>query len=132
MKHLWEVDHPYYCNEGNYYASESVGDEFKRWQDFSDEYKDADFDMNLIFRFDWSEAEGSYTGDDNYRNGELLIFWMGQRKGLYRYTKVDVCRADEQAVIDFLRPRWEHMRLLWEPISNVKGNAPATALQEKI
>ena len=118
MKHLWEIDHPYYCNEGNYYARESVCDEYKRWQDFLSEYNDADFDMNLVFRFDWFEEEGSYTGDDNYRNGVLKVFWMGQRKGLYRYSTVDVCRADEASVIEFLKPRWEHMRLLWEPISN--------------
>ena len=115
--HIWEIDHPYYCNEGNYYARESVCSEYKRWQDFLEEYKDADLDLNLIFRFDWVEEEDSYTGDDNYRNGKLKIFWMGQRKGLYRYSIVEVCRADELSVIQFLKPRWEHLRLLWEPIS---------------
>ena len=115
--HLWEIDHPYYCNEGNYYARESVGSEYKRWQDFLEENKDVDLDLNLIFRFDWVEEEDSYTGDDNYRNGILKIFWMGQRKGLYRYSRVEVCRADELSIIQFLKPRWEHLRLLWEPIS---------------
>ena len=115
--HLWEIDHPYYCNEGNYYARESVGSEYKRWQDFLEENKDVDLDLNLIFRFDWVEEEDSYTGDDNYRNGILKIFWMGQRKGLYRYSLVEVCRADESAIIEFLKIRWERLRLLWEPIS---------------
>jgi len=120
-KRLWEVDHPYYCNRGNYFASESVSDHYKTWASFAAEYADADFDLNLVFRFDWLEGEddgaGEFTGDDNYRNGELLIFWMGQRKGLYRYSTIEVCRADEPAVIEFLRPRWEHLLQLWEPLS---------------
>lgn len=122
--HLWEVDHPYSCNEGNYYASESVCDEHKTWASFFENYKDADMDMNLVFRWDWREGEdwgcSPFTGDVNYRNGHLLIFWMGQRKGLYRYSKVEVCRADEPAVIEFLRPRWEHLKNLWGPLSSNK------------
>lgn len=121
MPHLWEVDHPYYCNQGNYYARESVGDHHKAWSSFIAEYADADFDLNLVFRFDWLEGEdngaGEFTGDVNYRNGQLCIYWMGQRKGLYRYSTIEVCRADEPAVIEFLRPRWDHMRKLWEPLS---------------
>lgn len=121
MKHLWEVKHPYYCNEGNFFARESVCDEHKTWAGFFAEYKDADMDMNLVFRWDWQEGEdygaGEFTGDVNYRNGRLLIFWMGQRKGLYRYSVVEVCRSDEPAVLEFLRPRWEHMKALWAPIA---------------
>jgi hypothetical protein len=122
MKHLWETDHPYYCNEGNYYAHESVGDEHKSFGEFIAEYANADFDLNLVFRWDWDERDAeteqsTFTGDVNYRNGVLKIFWMGQRKGLYRYSIVEVCRADETAVIAFLKPRWEYMQKLWEGIS---------------
>ena len=28
-----------------------------------------------------------------------------------------VCRADEPAVIEFLRPFWDHLKTLWEPLS---------------
>jgi len=121
MTHLWEVDHSYYCNKGNYYARESVGDNYKSWSDFIAEYKDADFDMNLVFRFDWDEVdedtgESNYNGDNNYRNGVLAIFWLGQRKGLYRYSEVEVCRADEPEVIKFLQPRFDHLKALWSPL----------------
>jgi hypothetical protein len=126
-KHLWEVDHPYYCNEGNYFTNASVCDEHKSWASFVSEYEDADLDMNLVFRWDWREGEGwelgPFTGDVNYRNGKLLIFWMGQRKGLYRYSTVEVCRADEDAVRAFLQPRWEHLKELWEPVSDVEQEA---------
>lgn len=118
-KHLWEIDHPYYCNEGNYFTSTCVHDEHKTWADFYSAYSNADFDLNLLFRFDWTEDEDApFNGDKYYRNGILKIFWMGQRKGIYRYSTVEVCRADEPAVIEFLKPRWDHMRHLWEGVSD--------------
>jgi hypothetical protein len=120
MQHLWEAKHPYYCNEGNYFNN-GCGDEFKTWAQFHEAYADSDMDMNLVFRFDWREGEdwgaGAFNGDANYRNGKLLIFWMGQRKGLYRWSEIQVCRADEPVVIEFLKPRWEHMRELWAPLA---------------
>lgn len=119
-KHLWEVKHSYYCNEGNYYNNE-CGFEFKSWQEFMDEMGDCDFDYNLLFRWDWDETnddgEPTYNGDDNYRNGKLKLFWMHQRKGRYVYNIIEVCRADEAAVIEYLKPRWEYMRALWSPIA---------------
>lgn len=121
-KHLWEVDHPYYCNEGNYYANEPVGSHFKSFADFMSAWGDADFDFNLLFRWDWVEGEDhglqEFNGDVNYRNGQFKVFWMGQRKGKYLYSTVEVCRADEPAVIAFLKPRWEHILRLWEPFSD--------------
>jgi hypothetical protein len=123
MGHLWEVDHPYYCNEGNFYApgNDQPCDSHKSWADFLADYNYADFDLNLVFRFDWVEGEDhdlpAYNGDPYYRNGHLKIFWMGQRKGLYRWSTVEVCRADEEAVLAFLKPRWEHLKKLWEPVS---------------
>ena len=127
MPKLWEIDHPYYCNEGNYFAS---GDKtmayYESWSNFVDSEGDADLDMNLIFRFDWvppyedgdSEKPIKWVGDENYRDSTLKLFYMGQRKGLYRYAEVEVCRADEPAVREWLKVRWDHMKKLWEPLSN--------------
>lgn len=118
MKHLWEADHSYYCNLGNYFDND-CGRNFKRFADFLDAFGDADFDMNLLFRWDWKEedADGktTFNGDINYRNGELQIFWMGQRKWLYQFSVIEVCRADEPAVIKFLKPRFDHLLEMWEP-----------------
>lgn len=122
MKHLWEINHPYYCNLGNYYSNEP-GDEFKTWQGFYENYKDADFDMNLIFRWDWEALESDDKGepiwkdDIYYRDGRLEIFWMGQRKGLYRFSVIQVCKADEPEIIAFLKPRYLHLLKLWEPFN---------------
>jgi len=121
-KHLWEVDHPYYCNEGNYFARESCCSKYRSWTDFVEEEGDSDLDMNLVFRGDWKEAEDDYgnkipfNGNVNYRNGRLLIFWMGQRKGLYRYSTIEVCRADEPAIRAWLQLRYDHLKTLWEPL----------------
>lgn len=128
-KHLWEIDHPYYCNEGNYFARESVESYFKTFADFLSAWGDADFDYNLLFRWDWQENDDddkpTFNGDVNYRNGKLKVFWMGQRKGLFMYSIVEVCRADEPAVIAFLKPRWDYMRLLWEGIADEESTQPA-------
>lgn len=120
-QHLWEVKHAYYCNEGNYFARESTGQEYKSFTDFMEDEADSDMDLNLLFRWDWSEESdedgtSTFTGDVNYRNGLLKLFWMGQRKGLYRHSIVEVCRADEPAVIEFLRPRFQHLMALWLPM----------------
>jgi hypothetical protein len=121
---LWEAEHPYYCNEGNYYAkgNEQPFARYKSWPEFMDSEGHSDPDYNLLFRWDWRENEDwghgtAFTGDENYRNGVLLLFWMGQRKGLYRWTEIEVCRADEGAVREFLTDRLAHLKTLWEPLA---------------
>lgn len=131
-KRLWEVDHAYYCNDGNYYAPshDQPTHHYRSWGEFVAEEGDADFDMNLLFRWDWREGADwgllPFNGDDNYRNGHLMLFWMGQRKGLYRWTTIEVCRADEPMVIEFLRPRLAHLIALWSPLlpEPAVGGAP--------
>lgn len=119
--HLWEVEHAYYCNEGNYFSNDCHA-EFARWQDFAEESKDEDLDYNLVFRWDWkapSTDDGELlppNPDKNYRDGRLLLFYMGQRKGLYRYVEVSVCQADEPAVRAWLQPRLDHLMKLWAPL----------------
>ena len=121
-KHLWEIDHPYYCNQGNYFAAggQDVFAHYRSWADFFVEEGDSDPDYNLLFRWDWHEGEDHsdgvpFNGDVNYRNGVLLLFWMGQRKGLYRWSEVEVCRADEPAVREFLQARFDYLKRVWEP-----------------
>lgn len=82
------------------------------------EWGDSDMDYNFLIRWDWSEDDGhGYTGDDYDRNGILKMFWIGQRKGLYMWTTVEVCRADESDVREFLQTRWDYMKRMWEPFS---------------
>lgn len=118
-KHLWEVKHDYYCNDGNYYAKDTHVIH-ESWPEFMEAEGDADMDYNLVFRWDWREGEGwelgSYNGDDYYRHARLRIYFMGQRKGMFRSAEVKVCRADEPSIIEYLRPRWENLKAMWEPL----------------
>lgn len=116
--HLWEINHSYYCSEGNYYNN-SCHTEYKSFADFLADYGDADMDMNMVFRWDWKESdpetgENNFNGDINYRNGKLFLYVVGQRKALLTSKEIEVCRADEPAIIEYLKPRQEYMRALWE------------------
>jgi hypothetical protein len=120
VTHLWEIDHPYYCNEGNYFARKSVESRFDTWSGLLECEGNTDFDMNLVFRWDWRKAD---PDDEHWGNKTdvLMIFWMGQRKGLYRYSTITVTDADEPSVREWLAKRWQHLRLLWEGISDAES-----------
>lgn len=127
---LWEIDHPYYCSESNYYSNDPFN-QYGSWQEFLSAEGDGDLDMNLVFRWDWSPD--AYLDDDTpagvraYADqfGEkdhkwtLKLFYMGQRKGIFRPVEVSVCKADEPEVREWLTIRAEHMRRLWEPLLDV-------------
>jgi hypothetical protein len=127
---LWTFDHPYYCSESNYFATGSQQPyvQYASWPEFLAEEGDADMDYNLVFRWDWKPIEfieddspaghAAYHAkyDDNYRAYTLQVFWMGQRKGLFRCTEVSVCRADEPSVREWLTVRGEYLRRVWEPL----------------
>lgn len=109
--HLWEAKHSYYCNNGNYFAND-CGNEFYSWESFLEAEGDCDPDYNLLFRWDWDRRERT-----------LSLYWMGQRKGLYRYTIVrGMADDDESSVRDWLAERWKHLSDLWSPIS--EGEKP--------
>lgn len=133
MPHLWEVKHPYYMTEGNYYSNECTH-VFETWQDFLDEWGDADMDMNWFVRWDWmestpEEAEENeddsdlYNGDDNRRHATFLLQCIGQRKANLQSCRISVCRNDEAAILEYLRPRWEYMRQMWAPLSGETAGA---------
>lgn len=120
---LWEIQHRYHCQETNYFAGRrDTVTEYCSWQQFIAEMGDADEDYNLLFRWDWRGScpdNWDYdptAHDENCRDGRLYLFWMGQRKGKYYASIVNVCRADEPQVVAFLRPRFEHLKGLWEPL----------------
>lgn len=121
---LWEVDHSYQCNEGNYFTNDSsLGPHYKSFAEFLEEWggPDTDLDYNLVFRWDWDEGDADsrasdFKGDVNYRNGIFKVFHLLQRKGIYTWATVEVCRADEPAVREYLKPRLEHLMRLWSPM----------------
>jgi hypothetical protein len=120
-KHLWEIDHPYYCSTSNYFSNE-CNKNFKSWNDFIEAEGESDFDYNYLIRFDWREGEDNdlpaYNGDDYYRNGVLELFWVSQRKGLFRSNTIEVCRKDEKEILEFLKKRWAYINHLWQPFGD--------------
>lgn len=121
-KHLWEIDHPYYCSEGSYWLPgtrwHEVHNEYETWADFLSEWGGNDPDLNLLFRWDWKRADPA----DHEPYGEEVpgdhveLFYFMQRKARNMSVFVKVTEADETAVREFLTTRAEHMRKLWEPL----------------
>lgn len=121
-KHLWEIKHPYHMTEGNYYQA-GCHSRYNSWHEFNAVFGDSDLDYNWVVRWDWLEDEGEYSGDDYYRHARFLIQMIGQRKALLQSFAVSVCRADEPAILEFLKPRWEYMKTMWEPFSPPAGGS---------
>jgi len=124
MLKLWEVKHPYYCSDSNYYAppSEDLYSKYERWSDFIDAEGSLDMELNLLFRWDWQKPtdedgeEVAFDLDPNFRDCILQLFILQQRKGIFRCSEIEVCAADEPVVREWLKPRWEKLKSMWEPI----------------
>lgn len=121
--HLWEIDHPYYCTEGNYYASplEGLHEAFESWADFIEAWGDTDPDLNLVFRWDWKRADpDDYEPDDDgvtrIPEDTLFVYWVLQRKAILRSTECAVTEADEPAVREWLTERAKTITAIWEPL----------------
>jgi hypothetical protein len=112
------IDHPYYCNEGNYYSNEAQST-FDTMADFLDEMGDSDVDMNLVFRWDVRTATDEY--DNPTGNYSAEIFIMHQRKG--RFWPMIIKKITEEEVgpfVDYLKKHWNRLNELWAPVSSIK------------
>jgi len=116
MKRLWEVEHSYYMTEGNYYKA-GCHNQFRSWAGFLSDMGDSDMDLNYVVRWDWIEDD-EFNGDENYRNGTLLIQFVGQRKAALWSCGVSICRADEPSVREWLEPRFTYAMQMWEPFAH--------------
>ena len=116
--HLWEVDHPYYCSQGNFHRN-GQHVVFESWEDFvEDGWANSDHDLNLLFRWDWEipEDEAVEEGDPPAR-AQLLLFFMLQRKGDFWSVGVTVTQSDEPAVREWLAERAKTIAAIWAPIT---------------
>jgi hypothetical protein len=114
-QHLWEVEHPYYANEGNFYAK-GHHQTFGSWTEFLEDEGDSDLDLNLVYRWDWTLEEVE-EGEERSDRDELKIFFILQRKAICRSVAISVTKADEEAVRAYLLPRWAKIQELWAPMS---------------
>lgn len=119
MAHLWEIEHPYYCTEQDRYLAPAQShlylERHESWRDFMDsQWGDCDLDYNLLFRWDWEQADP----DDEESDGmdKLSLFFYLQREGQAFTNIVAVTKDDEEHVRAWITKRAEHMRKLWEPM----------------
>ncbi|AUX81996.1 hypothetical protein SEA_FRANKIE_70 [Mycobacterium phage Frankie] len=128
-KHLWEYDHPYYCSEGNYLAQPIEHPEcwqtYDSWQDFHEDWGNADPDLNLIFRWDWYAPHLEFPEDypDGREEHILRLYLMLQRKAFNKSIYVSVTPADEPAIREFLQQRAKTIAAIWEPLVTLGSEA---------
>lgn len=112
--HLWEIDHPYYAAEGNYFK-EGQHTRWNSWESFRDEtaFVSGDRDLNLLYRWDWRKpGHHDWDGPET-----LLLFFVIQRKGFNCSHEVTVTEADEPAIRAWLEECAQTIRAIWEPVS---------------
>lgn len=123
MRNGLAVEHSYYCSETNYFANREEGGPFRydSWEAFESDYGDADYDYNLIFRWDWKRFEDDEDDDEEKDDRDTLqLCVLQQRKGKYCSLLVRVTDEDAPKVREFLEQRWKHLQDLWAPISKRK------------
>ncbi|MEU1761143.1 hypothetical protein [Micromonospora sp. NPDC005652] len=119
MTRLWETSHPYYCNEGNYYArpDEGLHEEYDSWAEFYEAWGYSDEDMNLVFRWDWQVPDpNDYEPGEQIPSERLAVFWVLQRKAILRSTECVVTRDDEPAIREWLTKRAKTVAAIWAPL----------------
>lgn len=111
--HLWEIDHSYYCQEGNYFKA-GQHTQFSSWNDFAEEtlFVRADRDQNFLIRWDWRKPGHHEWDGSEY----LLLFFVLQRKAILCSVEMPVTEADEPAVRRFLEDCAQTMQATWAPL----------------
>ena len=108
MRKLYEVEHPFYMNEGCYFSNE-CHNEYSSFDSFLEEWGDADMDYNWIIRWDWVL--------DSTGNDLLKIQFFIQRKSYPISCDIRVTKSDHKRVVEFLKPYAEYMKRMWEPFT---------------
>ncbi|MFD6968344.1 hypothetical protein [Streptomyces sp. NPDC059949] len=125
--HLWEIDHPYYCAEGNYFKA-GQHTLFESWADFTEEttFYSGDRDLNLLIRWDWKSyrRDPDLLSRDEDAEDELLLFFVLQRKAWLCSAAVTVTDDDEPAVRAWLAECAQTMRATWEPLLDDRTPVP--------
>lgn len=100
-------DHDYYCSDNNYY-SKDAGCKWQTFQDFYDDFKNADIDLNLIFRWDIKKND-----DDTFF---MEIFMIHQRKGIFSPHFIEsVSESDFENIKSLLQPHLDKLAKIWLP-----------------
>ena len=123
---LQATTHSYYCSESNHYIGTQHGENFGRceydtWADFQEEWLDSgsvslDIDRNLCFRFDINQKRNPET-DESVEEFELWLFFMLQRKGIYRPVWIRHIEEKDMSDIEiFLKKQWKYIQHQWKEL----------------
>lgn len=118
MTHLWEVDHPYYAAEGNFYARDCHS-RYESWAEFTETtFYSGDRDMNLLYRWDWLSWQRHPDPDLRSDSPDvLMLFFILQRKAIACSTSIAITDEDEPAVREWLAECAKTVTAIWEPIT---------------
>ena len=116
-KKLYEGSHPYI-------STGQIQEEFVDWDEFMDEYGDADDDYNLVIRWDWydldymeyAESDRLKFSDMTCLDGILRITMAQQRKGILATQEIHVCKNDEPKIREWLKAKLEYLLQNWVPL----------------
>lgn len=119
---LADADHPYYANEGCYYAND-CHEEVDSWEEFG--WKDSDPDLNLLYRWDWWVPDqddvrlaAEDDEDPSWCVPTLKLYFILQRKARPMSVFVrNVTEGDESEIRAWLAERAKTMAAIWDPIS---------------
>lgn len=112
---LWEIKHPYYCADSQWYF------EFDSWDDFLSNMLGADKDYNFLIAWHWRDSNDP---DWELKTDLLHLTYIRQRMGtLYTY-KITVDKQDERRITQFLLEHWLHVVETWAGISDIPEGKP--------
>lgn len=111
------VKHNYYCSLGNYHHNEYL-EEFENFEDFLEEYGDADIDYNLIFRWDVKKVEDDEEDRSENHSGYLMeVFFMQQRIGNFVPCLIkEVTERDVPKIVKLLKKHKKYLNEIWAPL----------------
>jgi hypothetical protein len=105
------VEHDFYASPTNYDCF-TAGETYNSWNEFYAEYKDADLDYNLVFRWDLELAEDGETYD-------LNLIHIKQSKGRYvSIVIINITKENTDEIEQYLTANFQKMMKNWQPISN--------------
>lgn len=123
-KPLWEYEHPFYCEEGNYYVGRDAGlhTEYDSWAQFKEDSEilhSGDRDLNLLVRWDW------YAPDDlinpGYPHHRLHLHFLLQGKAILRSDFITVTTDEEPEIRAWLTSCAAHIAAIWQPLLTEAG-----------
>jgi hypothetical protein len=123
--HLWETEHPYRCNEADYFDHAARDVRHRSWDDFATTNAYMDGAVHLAFRWDWSVYQPGpdeierlkREGRSTMASNDLTINFLDQKKGVYHSVSIIVRPSEESQVREWLEGRWGVLVKLWEPVS---------------